>query len=134
MLWHHWSCLKEFKRQTWSFSEESGPLRHVLWFCSRTFQELFTLNQISSSHTVWTNSILKENYFNCKRCFETVAEDTIQDFLIELDMKPHLHLVEISILSLNNVTVRLTKIKLWTTSSNISKFWFSKLFFSVENW
>ena len=24
--------------------------------------------------------------------------------------------------------------KLWTTSLNISKFWFSKLFFSVENW
>ena len=24
--------------------------------------------------------------------------------------------------------------KLWTTSSNISKFWFSKSFFSVENW
>ena len=24
--------------------------------------------------------------------------------------------------------------KLWITSSNISKFWFSKSFFSVENW
>ena len=36
--------------------------------------------------------------------------DTVQDFLIELDMKPCMHLVEISIFSLNNVTVRLTKI------------------------
>ena len=36
--------------------------------------------------------------------------DTVQDFLIVLDMKPCLHLVEISIFSLNNVAVRLTKI------------------------
>ena len=36
--------------------------------------------------------------------------DTVQDFLIKLDMKPCMHLVEISIFSLNNVTVRLTKI------------------------
>ena len=95
--WNHWSCLKEFKRQTGSFSEESGPLRHVLWCFGRIFQELFNLNQITSGHTVWTNSILKENSFNCKRCLGTVEEDTVQDFLIELDMKPHLHLVEISI-------------------------------------
>ena len=33
-----------------------------------------------------------------------------QDFLIDMDMKPHMHLVEIGIFSLNNVTVRLTKI------------------------
>ena len=31
-------------------------------------------------------------------------------FLIELDIKPGMHLVEISIFSLNNVTVKLTKI------------------------
>ena len=43
-----------------------------------------------------------------------------------------MHLVEINIFSLNNVTVRLTW--LWKTSSNISKFWFLKSFFSVENW
>ena len=36
--------------------------------------------------------------------------DTVQDFLIKLDMKPCINLVEISILSLNNFTVRLTKI------------------------
>ena len=36
--------------------------------------------------------------------------DTFQDFLIQMDMKPSMHLVEISIFSLDNVTVRLTKI------------------------
>ena len=45
--------------------------------------------------------------------------DTVQDFLIKLGIKPHMHLweisrvsvqVEISILSLNNVIVRPTKI------------------------
>ena len=36
--------------------------------------------------------------------------DTIQDFLRKLGMKPHVHLVEISIFSLNNLIVRPTKI------------------------
>ena len=36
--------------------------------------------------------------------------ESFQDFLIELDMKPCMHLVEISIFSLKNVTIRLTKI------------------------
>ena len=35
---------------------------------------------------------------------------TIQDFLSKLGMKPQMHLVEISIFSLNHVTVRLTKV------------------------
>ena len=36
--------------------------------------------------------------------------DTIQDFLCKLGMKPHMHLVEISIFSLNHVITRPTKI------------------------
>ena len=36
--------------------------------------------------------------------------ESVQDVLIELDMKPCMHLVEISIFSLNHVIVRLTKI------------------------
>ena len=36
--------------------------------------------------------------------------DTVQDFLIKLDMKPCMHLVEISIFSINHVIVRLTNI------------------------
>ena len=36
--------------------------------------------------------------------------DTIQDLLSKLGMKPQMHLVEISIFSLNHVIVRPTKI------------------------
>ena len=36
--------------------------------------------------------------------------ESVQDFLIKLDMKPRMHLVEISIFSLNLDIVRLTKI------------------------
>ena len=36
--------------------------------------------------------------------------DTVQDFLYKLHMKPHMHLVEISIFSPNQVIVRPTKI------------------------
>ena len=40
---------------------------------------------------------------------ETSLVDTVQDFLIKLGIKPHMHLWEISILSLNNDLVRLVK-------------------------
>ena len=36
--------------------------------------------------------------------------ESVQDFLIKLDIKPLMHLLEISTFSLNNVIVRLTKI------------------------
>ena len=36
--------------------------------------------------------------------------ETVQDFLIKLDIKPLMHLFEISIFSLNNDLVRLTKV------------------------
>ena len=58
--------------------------------------------------------------------------ESFQDFLIELDMKPRMHLVETSIFSLNNVTVRLTKIM--NNLLEHLKFWLSKSFFSVKNW
>ena len=43
-----------------------------------------------------------------KRTASTI--ESVQDFLIMLDMKPCMHLVEISIFSLNHVILRLTKI------------------------
>ena len=39
----------------------------------------------------------------------TLGLETVQDFLIKLDIKPLIHLLEISIFSLNNDLVRLTK-------------------------
>merc|ERR1712051_92559 len=41
---------------------------------------------------------------------ELCIVETVQDFLIKLDIKPLMHLFEISIFSLNNDLVRLTKI------------------------
>ena len=41
----------------------------------------------------------------------TYSVDTIQDFLCELGMKPCMHLVDISIFSLNHVIVRSNIIK-----------------------
>ena len=41
---------------------------------------------------------------------ETSLVDTVQDFLIKLGSKPHIYLQEISIFSINHVTVRPTKI------------------------
>ena len=41
---------------------------------------------------------------------KTCILDTIEDFLCKLGMKPHMHLLEISIFSLNHVIVRPTEI------------------------
>ena len=52
---------------------------------------------------------LHNTFLTCK----TLRLDTVKDFSFELGMKPYIynmHLVEISIFSVNNVTVRLTKI------------------------
>ena len=52
-------------------------------------------------------------------CDITHALESVQDFLIKLDMKPCMHQEEISIFSLNHVILRLAKIM---NSSHISKF------------
>ena len=51
----------------------------------------------------------RQNSYQCN-IYIIYVIDTITDFLIKLGMKPCLHLVKISIFSLNNVTVRLIKI------------------------
>ena len=48
--------------------------------------------------------------FGCYINYIIYKLDTFQDFLIKLDIKPLIHLLEISIFSLNNVILRLTKI------------------------
>ena len=53
--------------------------------------------------------------------------ESFQDFLIELDMKPRMQIVENE-----QFFTKWHLPKLWTTSMNISKF--SKLLFSVQNW
>ena len=58
--------------------------------------------------------------------------ESFQDFLIKLDIKPRMYLVEIRIFSLNNVTVRLTKIL--NNLLEHLKIRTSKSFFCVKNW
>ena len=62
------------------------------------------------------SAVINEHFLTPEESYETHFERTlcglesVQDFLIKLDMKPCMHLVEISIFSLNHVIVRLTKI------------------------
>ena len=51
-------------------------------------------------------------YFDvqCLADYYTHWLESFQDFLIQLDIKRHMHLLEISTFSLNNVTIRHTKI------------------------
>ena len=56
-------------------------------------------------HVQLDQKILDGLYFSC-----TYILESVQDFLIKLDMKPCMHLVETSIFSLNPVIVRPTKI------------------------
>ena len=53
---------------------------------------------------------LNQNYDDQNLDQWTLKVDIVQDFLIKLGIKPCMHLVEISIFSLNLVIVRLTKI------------------------
>ena len=46
----------------------------------------------------------------CSFCNQPFGVESVQDFLIKLDIKPQMHLLEISIFSQNNDLVRLTKI------------------------
>ena len=63
---------------------------------------------------VWSNCMLRLLVQIKKSTGEvsrvTYAVESVQDVLIKLGMKPCMHLVEISIFSLNLVIVRLTKI------------------------
>ena len=62
------------------------------------------------------SAVINEHFLTPEESYETHFERTlcglesVQDFLIKLDMKPCMHLLEISILSLNLVIVTLTKI------------------------
>ena len=53
---------------------------------------------------------LLDNFILSDYLSGTAKLETVQDFLIKLDIKPLMHLLEISIFSLNNDLIRLTKI------------------------
>ena len=66
------------------------------------------LNQ--SFPRVWVKSKHDNGCNGTTRLFEMARIESVQDFLIKLDIKLLIHLLEISTFSLNNVIVRLTKI------------------------
>ena len=70
-----------------------------LWsFLNLTFWLAFPLTVVASMKTAFL------------AFYETLRVNTVQDFLIKLGIKPHMHQWEISIFPLNNVIVRPTKI------------------------
>ena len=73
-----------------------------------------------------------------KRQSEDSKIESVQDFLIKLDIKPLMHLLEISTFSLNSVIVRLTKIMkqksgTFLVNKVLEKSKFSKKFIYI-NW
>ena len=76
---------------------ESGLLPS-LSMSQRGRPERFFLNASSSYHASFIPKV------------HTYLVESVQDFLIKLDIKPLMHLLEISTFSLDNVIIRLTKI------------------------
>ena len=62
---------------------------------------------IVQKYAVLSSTVLSHHQRNCHQRWTL---ESFQDFLIEFDMKAHMHLVKITIFSLNNITVRPTKI------------------------
>ena len=60
------------------------------------------------------------------------AIESLHDFLIKLDMKPWMHLVKISIFSLNHVIIRLTKVM--NNSIEHLKIGTFNVIFLCQNW
>ena len=86
-----------------------------LTYPSSTYQEQ-RKRGAGAFHTMHASKTFQNAKLTLQR--ETVGLDTFQDFLIKLDIKPLIHLLEISIFSQNNVILRLTK-KLWTELTKI---------------
>ena len=81
--------------------------RHFAGVTSARLNELVKFGLGIQSLGVHSQPYKKENiYFHAHVSWI----DTVQDFLIKLGIKPHLHLWEVGILSLNSVIVRPTKI------------------------
>ena len=83
-----------------SWSATSARLRQF----SRSWKDLRKEQKESEKMIfLWFNK-------SCVAPFTARALDTVQDFLIKLGIKPCLHILKISIFSLNHVIVRPTKI------------------------
>ena len=89
----------------------SGYLYAILILVVTTTQT-FTLSQYFE-HMFMVGMNLRTSLISAiyrKALRMTGKLDTVQDFLIKLGIKPHLHILKISIFSLNHVIIRPTKI------------------------
>ena len=93
-LWSH----KLFNHYTWNIRDWAGSLLRT-----PPRGKIKSLQLQTKKSTLW--AMPRRAPWLCPSVLES-----FQDFLFELDMKPCMHLLEISIFSLNNVTIRLTKI------------------------
>ena len=82
--------------------DKQGDLDFDLWWAFIT--HIFLAGQ----HTSTNLFILEVKIVNLYKL--TLTVETVQDFLIKLDVKPLVHLLKISIFSLNNDVLRLPKI------------------------
>ena len=90
--------------------ELAGSVCPVILISEKGFRQIYAdkiLLQVV--HTLYSNIAQK---VESPRAFSFICSclETVQDFLIKLDIKPIMHLLEISIFPLNNDLVRLNKI------------------------
>ena len=113
--------IMDSNHNNWRLVESSKALKWPLTWTSLTYvcpniANLKTQLALLSNLKVKLGCIIRTKRANFFLAYSStfvthvVTLESFQDFLIKLDMKPRMHLVEISIFSLNNVTVRLTKI------------------------
>ena len=101
------------KLRNWYFVSKNGS--EILWEKNQMIEKIFWKVELSEGRDFSKNwkqwkvgTIFEKGYF-LNLLLEAYTVDTIQDFLCKLGMKTHVHLVEISIFSLNHVFVRPTK-------------------------
>ena len=98
--WVHW-----FHKSSNTTSEKVGPIVPILIRRTRNSCPMVTI--YAEKKLQLSSHIL---FLLCWGSQEPFRLESVQDFLIKLDMIPYMHLVEISIFSVNHVIVRLTKI------------------------
>ena len=105
-----WLYVHGFHPRKCFFGKKMFPYKSTNWnfICFNGF-----LVNTSKLITLFQPALWKSCTNSCWCSFgysRTSRIETVQDFLIKLDIKPLINLLKISIFSLNNVIVRLTKI------------------------
>ena len=119
-----WTCSSLFtnKKALRIWVSWSKKQRYFLWNCNIERICSISCNWIRSNLLCTLGCIyvfsciasrLEQRSWGCQKnryCPNASTIETVQDFLIKLDIKPFMHLLEIGIFLLNNVIFQLTKI------------------------